>query len=128
MLDADADLGAVRDEAVRVLAAWGMTPTEIQVVGAVPGMAGTILRPVVDLRGGRYLLRRQPPGLTAADLRFRHAFMDHLARAGLPAPTLLPRPDGRMSPGSTSETATPVDASSTRSAMTSASSAAFVAE
>ena len=94
MLDADADLGAVRDEAVRVLAAWGMTPTEIQVVGAVPGMAGTILRPVVDLRGGRYLLRRQPPGLTAADLRFRHAFMDHLARAGLPAPTLLPRPDG----------------------------------
>ena len=94
MLDTDADLGAVRDEAVRVLAAWGMTPTEIQVVGAVPGMAGTILRPVVDLRGGRYLLRRQPPGLTAADLRFRHAFSDHLTRAGLPVPTLLARPDG----------------------------------
>lgn len=94
MLDVDADLSAVREEATRVLAAWGMTPTEIQAVGVVPGMAGTILRPVVELRGRRYLLRRQPPGLTAADLRFRHAFMDHLARAGLPVPSLLARPDG----------------------------------
>lgn len=96
MLDANqnADLSAVRDEAITVLAAWGMTPTEIHVVGAVPGMAGTILRPVVELRRKRYLLRRQPPGLTAADLRFRHAFMDHLAAADLPVPTLLTRPDG----------------------------------
>ena len=100
MLDADQDadrdgeLSAAREEATRVLAAWGMTPTEIQVVGAAPGMAGTILRPVGELRGKRYLLRRQPPGLTAADLRFRHAFSDHLTRAGLPVPTLLARPDG----------------------------------
>ncbi|HEX6541363.1 MAG TPA: phosphotransferase [Ktedonobacterales bacterium] len=90
----DGDMTAVRDEAVAVLANWGLAPADVQVVDAVPGMAGTILRPVVEVRGQRYMIRRQPPDLTEADLRFRHAFMDHLSGAGLPVPRVLPRPDG----------------------------------
>jgi Ser/Thr protein kinase RdoA (MazF antagonist) len=90
------DLSAARDEALPVLAAWGLTPTEIQVVGALPGMAGAVMRPVVEVRGLRYVVRRQPPDLTAADLRFRHAFMTHLRDAGLPIPALLPRADGAL--------------------------------
>lgn len=90
----DGDLNAVRSEALTVLADWGLTPAEIQVVGALPGMAGTILRPVVDVRGQRYIVRRQPPDVTENDLRFRHAFMAHLRDAGLPVPGLLARPDG----------------------------------
>ena len=66
----------------------------MQVVGAVPGMAGAILRPVVEVRGQRYLVRWQSPELSEADLRFRHAFMAHLRDAGLPVPGLLARPDG----------------------------------
>ena len=88
------DMSAAHDEALRVLAAWGLTPAEVQVVGTLRGMAGTIARPVVEIRGERYVVRRQPPDVTESDLRFRHAFMEHLANAGLPAPQLLPRPDG----------------------------------
>lgn len=87
-------LAAARDEALPVLAAWGLMPTEIHVMGTVAGMAGEAQRPVFEARGHRYLLRRQPPDLTAADLRFRHAFMRHLTGAGLPVPPLLERPDG----------------------------------
>ncbi|HKT40347.1 MAG TPA: phosphotransferase [Ktedonobacterales bacterium] len=90
----DDDLNAARDEARIVLADWGFSPAKIQVVGAVPGMAGTTLRPVVELDGRRYLVRWQSPELSEADLRFRHAFMAHLRDAGLPVPGLLARPDG----------------------------------
>ena len=88
------ELKAAHDEATVVLAAWGLSPEEVQVVGTLPGMAGTIARPVVEIRGERYIVRRQPPGLTESDLRFRHAFMEHLTAVGLPVPRLLPRPDG----------------------------------
>jgi Ser/Thr protein kinase RdoA (MazF antagonist) len=57
-------------------------------------MAGTILRPVIEVNGRRYLVRWQSPELSEADLRFRHAFMAHLRDAGLPVPGLLARPDG----------------------------------
>lgn len=90
----DGDLNAVRGEALTVLADWGLTPADAQVVGALPGIAGTILRPVVDVRGQRYVVRRQSPDLTETDLRFRHAFMAHLRDAGLAVPGLLARPDG----------------------------------
>ena len=88
------DLNAARAEAEAVLAAWELSANDVRVVGAVPGMAGTILRPVVEVNGRRYLVRWQSPELTEADLRFRHAFMAHLRDAGLPVPGLLARPDG----------------------------------
>ncbi len=90
----DSNLSEVRDEALAVLTEWGPSAAEAQVVGAVPGMAGTILRPVVEIDGRRYLVRWQPPELTESDLRFRHAFMAHLRDARLPVPGLLARPDG----------------------------------
>ena len=88
------DMSTARDEAMRALAAWGLTPAEFQMVGTQPGMAGTIVRPVVEIRGERYVVRWQAPDLTESDLRFRHAFMEHLVAAGLPVPRMLPRPDG----------------------------------
>lgn len=94
MLDDGDLLSVARDEALPVLAAWGLASAEIAGVGAAPGMAGAILRPVVEVRGQRYVVRRQPPDLTEDDLRFRHGFMHHLREAGIPVPTLLPRPDG----------------------------------
>jgi Ser/Thr protein kinase RdoA (MazF antagonist) len=92
MLDEDAN--AARDEIIPIVAAWGMSAADVRVVATLPGMAGTMLHPVIETRGQRFVLRRQPPGLTAADLRFRHAFMAHLSSAGLPVPRLLPRADG----------------------------------
>jgi Ser/Thr protein kinase RdoA (MazF antagonist) len=90
----DDDLNAAREEAQAVLVEWGIPSAEIKIVGAVPGMAGAILRPVVEVNGRRYLVRWQSPELSEADLRFRHAFMAHLRDAGLPVPGLLARPDG----------------------------------
>ncbi|HEX5158035.1 MAG TPA: phosphotransferase [Ktedonobacterales bacterium] len=90
----DGDLSEAREEAQTVLAAWELSANDVGVVGAVPGMGGTILRPVVEVNGRRYLVRWQSPELTEADLRFRHAFMAHLRDAGLPVPGLLARPDG----------------------------------
>ena len=92
MLDEDANIA--RDEIIPIVAAWGLSAADVRVVATLPGMAGTMLHPVIETRGQRYVLRRQPPGLTAADLRFRHAFMAHLANSGLPVPRLLPRADG----------------------------------
>jgi Ser/Thr protein kinase RdoA (MazF antagonist) len=85
---------AARNEALPVLALWGFEPGEVKALGALLGMAGTMRRPVVEIHGSRYLVRRQPPDLTEADLRFRHAFMGHLMADGLPVPELLHRPDG----------------------------------
>lgn len=90
----DGDLNEAHEEALTVLAEWGISAAQVRVVGAVPGMAGTILRPVVEVNGLRYLVRWQSPELSEADLRFRHAFMAHLRDAGLPVPGLLARPDG----------------------------------
>jgi Ser/Thr protein kinase RdoA (MazF antagonist) len=90
----ESDLNDARAEALAVLAEWGLSTDDVWVVGAVPNMAGAIQRPVVEIGGQRYLVRWQPPDLTGADLRFRHAFMAHLRDAGLPVPGLLARPDG----------------------------------
>lgn len=91
------ELDAVRDMAMAALDAWGVDPGEWRVVGVVAGSLGTELRPVVEVEGMRYLVRRQPGGLAEADMRLRHAFMRHLRTEGLPVPLLRPRPDGSTS-------------------------------
>ena len=85
----------LRAEASSVLAQWGVSGDgHWRLVGALPGAQGGLLRPVVEIDAERWVLRRQAPELTEADIRFRHTFMRHLASAGLPVPTLKPRPDG----------------------------------
>lgn len=91
------ELDAVRDMAMAALEAWGIEPGEWRVVGVVAGSLGTELRPVVEIEGVHYLVRRQPGGLVEADMRLRHAFMRHLRAEGLPVPLLRPRPDGSTS-------------------------------
>jgi Ser/Thr protein kinase RdoA (MazF antagonist) len=81
-------------EVREALAAWKLKDGAWRVVGAVPGSRGALMRPVVEIGGDRYVLRRQPPDLTLADARFRHAFMAYLTAAGVPAPSLLPASDG----------------------------------
>jgi Ser/Thr protein kinase RdoA (MazF antagonist) len=81
-------------EAREALAAWKLKDGAWRLVGTISGSRGAVLRPVVEVGDTRYVLRRQPPDLTLADARFRHAFMTHLAAAGLPAPALLPAADG----------------------------------
>ncbi len=81
-------------EAREALAAWKLKDGAWRLVGAVPGSRGAVLRPVVEIGEKRYVLRRQPPDLTLADARFRHAFMAHLTAAELPVPALLPAADG----------------------------------
>ena len=88
------ELDALRDIATAALTQWGVEPREWRVVGVVEGSLGTELRPVVELEGARYLVRRQPGGLSVEETRFRHAFMRHLGAEGLPVPGLRPRPDG----------------------------------
>lgn len=81
-------------EAREALAAWKLKDDAWRLVGTVPGSRGAVLRPVVEIGDMRYVLRRQPPDLTLADARFRHAFMAHLTASGLPVPSLLPAADG----------------------------------
>lgn len=82
----------LRAEAEAVLGAWKLHAGGWRFAGSVAGMSGA--RPVVEIGGAQYVVRRQPAELTENDARFRHAFMRHLSDAGLPAPRLLPRPDG----------------------------------
>ena len=98
-----AALDAMQDEARVALAAWELDAGAWRITSYVPGMQGAILRPIIAIsqegnpdrpNAPRYLLRRQTPDLTEDDLHFRQAFMRHLADAGLPVPTPLPRPDG----------------------------------
>jgi Ser/Thr protein kinase RdoA (MazF antagonist) len=81
-------------EAREALAAWKLKDGAWRLVGTAPGSRGAILRPVVEIGDTRYVLRRQPPDLTLADARFRHAFMARLTAAGLPVPSLLPAANG----------------------------------
>jgi Ser/Thr protein kinase RdoA (MazF antagonist) len=81
-------------EARQALAAWKLKDGAWRLVGTVPGSRGAIMRPVVEIGDARYVLQRQPPDLTLADARFRHAFMTHLRAADLPVPALLPAGDG----------------------------------
>jgi Ser/Thr protein kinase RdoA (MazF antagonist) len=97
-MERGAEDGALPAEAlaeIRVaLASWKLKDGAWRVVGTVPGSRGAIVRPVVEIGGARYVLRRQAPDLTLADARFRHAFMAHLMASGLPVPELLPAADG----------------------------------
>lgn len=88
------ELGTPRDDLEAVLAHWGFKPGVWQAVGTVQAMIGGEARPIVRIADARYVVRRQSPDLTENDTRFRHAFMRHLADAGLPVPPLLPRQDG----------------------------------
>jgi Ser/Thr protein kinase RdoA (MazF antagonist) len=81
-------------ETREALVAWKLKNDAWRLVGTVPGNRGAVLRPMVEIGEARYVLRRQPPDLTLADARFRHAFMTHLTAAGLPVPALLPAVDG----------------------------------
>ncbi len=83
-----------QDELMVVMSAWQLKPGTWQVVGEVPARFGGEARPVIAIGGVRFVVRRQPPDLTENDARFRQAFMRHLTDAGLPVPSLLPRPDG----------------------------------
>lgn len=94
MRPAAEELDAMQTEARSVLAAWRLAPGAWRIVGYARGMQGSALRPIVEIDSARWLLRRQPPDLTEDDIRFRQAFVRHLADAGLPVPMPLPRPDG----------------------------------
>jgi Ser/Thr protein kinase RdoA (MazF antagonist) len=77
-----------------VLSMWKLKPGTWQLVDRMPAQLGLTTQPVVEIAGQRYVVRRQPEGLTENDTRFRQTFMCHLAAAGLPVPPLLSRPDG----------------------------------
>lgn len=95
MLTPDAAaLDRLRDEAQAPLAAWGLHSQQWRILGAVQGARGGMLRPVIEIEGARWVLRQQAPDMTENDTRFRHTFMRRLTDAGLPVPTLRPRPDG----------------------------------
>ena len=81
-------------EAREALAAWKLKDGAWRLVGTAPGSRGAVLRPIVEIGETLCVLRRQPPDLTLADARFRHAFMARLTAAGLPVPSLLPAADG----------------------------------
>ena len=74
---------------------WGAEPGSWQLVGFVRSAIQNIARPIIEIAGERYVLRRQPADLTENDTIFRHAFMRHLRAQGLPVPDLLQRPDGQ---------------------------------
>ncbi|HZC08282.1 MAG TPA: phosphotransferase [Ktedonobacterales bacterium] len=96
MLTPDSGTQAALDaEARSTLPEWGLRPGQWRVTGAVAGAQGGLLRPVIEIEGASWLLRRQAPDLTESDTRFRHTFMRQLSDAGLPVPRLRPRPDGR---------------------------------
>lgn len=85
---------ALQDEVATVLTAWKLKPGVWQIAGTVPGMQGSIARPIIQVATSRYVVRRQAPDLTENETLFRHAFMRHLTEQGLAVPGLLPRPDG----------------------------------
>ena len=87
-------LDLLADETRAALTAWGLSAGQWRLVGAVAGARGGLLRPVIEIEGARWVLRRQAPELTESDTRFRHSYMRHLASAGLPVPGLRPCPDG----------------------------------
>src|SRR5689334_13142529 len=86
------ELDTLREVAAAALAAWEAQPGTWRLIGAVRGSLGQELRPVVEMEGERYLLRRQPPSLGEAAVLFRHALMRHLRAEGLPVPYLRARP------------------------------------
>lgn len=88
------NLVLLEDHATEVMSYWGVKAGEWRVVGFLMGGMGAVPRPIIEVTGERYVLRRQAPDLTENDTRYRHAFLRHLATAGLPVPPLLQRPEG----------------------------------
>jgi Ser/Thr protein kinase RdoA (MazF antagonist) len=88
------DLESVRAEATTALEAWDLSPDAWRLAGTLYGSLGSTLRPVVEVEGQRFVLRRQPSDLGERDIQVRHAFSAHLAAEGLPVPWLRPRPGG----------------------------------
>jgi Ser/Thr protein kinase RdoA (MazF antagonist) len=87
-------LDSLQDELDVVMGAWGLKPGTWRLSGRVPTQFGMEARAVVEIADARYVVRRQMSELTENDTRFRQAFMGYLTEKGLPAPPLLPRPDG----------------------------------
>src|SRR5689334_20539300 len=67
------ELNAFEDEVLVVMSAWKLKPGVYQIASLVPAAQGSGSRPVIDIGGMRYVMRRQPPDLTENDTRFRHA-------------------------------------------------------
>lgn len=88
------NLEAVRAEATAALAAWDLAPEGWRLVGTLAGSLGAVLRPVIEIDGQRFVLRRQPSDLGERDIQFRHEFLAHLNEEGLPVPQVRPRPGG----------------------------------
>lgn len=81
-------------ETREALTAWHIAPAQWRLRGVVAGARGGLLRPVIEIESGAWVLRQQAPDLTLDDTRFRHAYMTHLTQAGAPVPALLLTPDG----------------------------------
>ena len=88
------DVVMLDDQTAEVLSYWDLKPGMWRVAGIVTTSLEGLARPIVEIAGEQYLLRRQPDDLTERDTLFRHTFTRHLAAQGLPIPALLPRPDG----------------------------------
>jgi Ser/Thr protein kinase RdoA (MazF antagonist) len=86
---------ALQSESGVALARWGLQPGDWRLRGVLPGVAGGLLRPVIETSSGQWVVRQQAPDLTLDDTRFRHSFMAHLASSGVPVPALLPTPAGQ---------------------------------
>lgn len=84
----------LEDNAIEVMSYWGLNLGDWRVIGFITTGLEQVSRPIIEIGGQRYVLRRQPPDLTENDTLYRHTFMRHLAAQGLPVPPLLPRPDG----------------------------------
>lgn len=88
------DVVMLDEQTSEVLSFWDLKPGMWSLAGIVRTSLEGVTRPIVEVAGQRYLLRRQPDDLTERDTIFRHTFMRHLAAQGLPVPALLARPDG----------------------------------
>jgi Ser/Thr protein kinase RdoA (MazF antagonist) len=84
----------LKDNAVEVLSYWGLRPDDWRLVGLIKSGLEGHTRPILEIGGERYVLRRQPPDLSENDTRFRHGFTRHLGARGLPVPALRPCADG----------------------------------
>lgn len=89
-----------RYEMATVLHYWGYRPELWTIIGFTASAAerfsaaAPVAHPIVEVVQTPVVVRRQFVSLSESDIVARHAFMQYLAAQGLPAPTLLSRPDG----------------------------------
>lgn len=88
------DVVMLDEQTGEVLSYWDLKPGMWSLAGIVRTSLEGVARPIVEVAGQRYLLRRQPDDLTERDVIFRHTFTRRLSAQGLPVPGLLARPDG----------------------------------